>query len=519
MSTLRRRGRIRRALIGWTAVLAVAFAGIPVAQGAPPAMQLSVDRTQVVVGAARLFTFTYTGGAAGAASLVVPGAFSLPALGADKSTGTIAGVGYVAASGGVTLTSVSGSAINVTLAGPGTISYFGRTQATGRNEFLFSVGGKRGRAVPVWGRAAKVSVSVSPNKRVASTTGTMVATALVTDVNGVAQDKVVLYFGTTLGATVFTGETDGIGGCSGSSVDGIVCTGAGGTAAVTFRTGTVAGCYRATASTRTRPSSYNGSGSFQVWPDAWLRTAGSVTLAKGSDWSGSSWLVSNTTKSVHVIGVDKWGNRANLTSGDAAWLERSSGTGTVHVGAATYAAGSCWGAPATFPVRGETAGTMILRGGLLASASPRFSASNLLSFEIRPGLATVVEVTTGTSPTHSISFSAVDQSAGVRITARDHYGNQVCFKASGDYLPRNAHLSVSTGDDTTGVTFGPVSYGTACTGSWTTAGYSRIATVNVISETDGTGYSPIRLYGYVNNVSSSTGSHWPYITVSWTTGD
>ena len=59
-------------------------------------------------------------------------------------------------------------------------------------------------------------VTVSPTKRTAGPTATMTATATVTDVNGVPQEKVVLAFGTTLRTTVFTGEADGVAGCSGS---------------------------------------------------------------------------------------------------------------------------------------------------------------------------------------------------------------------------------------------------------------------------------------------------------------
>lgn len=512
MSTLHRSGRVRRRLMTLMAGAAILLIGVaaPAAEGAPISSSWTVDRSEVVVGAARFFAFHYSGGAASGVAITVPDGFSVPSRAADRSSGTVAGVGWIEASGGVSIASVSGSTIALNLSGPGTLRYFGRTQWTGRNEFLVTVGGRRPRSVPVWGRAAKVTVSVSPTKRTASPTSTMTATATVTDVNGVRQDKVVLYFGTSLGSTVYTGET-GITGCSASSVDGIVCTGANGTATVTYRSGTVAGCYRATAQTRTRPSSYNGSAGFQVWPDVWVRDSAHVQLAKGF-----SSLVSNTTQTVRVIGLDQYGNRANLTSGDHAWLEKSSGSGTVHIGAPAYNAGSCRGATADFAVRGETAGTVVLRGGLLSTASPRLAASNLLSFPVVPGAATFVEVTTGTASKDEIDFSGLDDSAGVRITAKDHYGNRICFKSSGDYATRNVHLSVSSGDPTTGVAFGAPSYGTSCPWSWLNdAGYRSVATIVVTSATDGTDYPAIRLYGYVDGTSSSTGTHWPWIDIDW----
>ena len=237
MSRLSGRGRARRALLAMTAAVGLVVGLIPAVAATAPATLMSVDRTEVVVGAARLFTFTYVGTGSTTGYLQVPERFSAPATGADKSTGTILGVGWVAGSGGVAISSLADHRINLTLTGPRTLRYFGRTSATGRNEFVLSVGGLRGRAVPVWGRPAKISVVMDPTKKVASTTGTMAATALVTDVSGVRQDKVVLYFSTTLpGGTVFTGERDNVTGCSDSGTDGVVCTGVDGTAGVVFKT-------------------------------------------------------------------------------------------------------------------------------------------------------------------------------------------------------------------------------------------------------------------------------------------
>lgn len=494
MSRLARRGRVRRTLISTIAAMGLVMGIIPTVGATPAATNWTVDRTEVVVGAARLFTFTYSGGS-GSTVFTVPSAFSAPAGGAaDKSSGTIAGVGWIATTGGVAISSYSGSTISLTLTGAGTLKYFGRTNATGRNEF--KIGTKPARAVPVWGRPAKISVAVSPTKRVASTTGTMAATALVTDVNGAVQDKVVLYFRTSLpSGTTFTAEADGVAGCSGSSVDGIVCTGADGKAGVTFKTGTTAGCYQATAQNRAWPQSYNGSGSFQVWPDTWVRDRDHVSVKASFSYLG--W---NVSKDVKVYGFDKWGNRANITSGDAAYLTKIGGTGSVRAsdltsGSATYRAGSCWGAPAVFDVKGKTLGTVTLRGWLRG-----ISSGDSVTFRVVPGVATKVEVKVYDDGS-TMTFVDTTTYQYVKVKAWDGDGNRICDLEDALHATsaRDTHVSATT-SITGKLSIGAATYPSDDCGDGY-SGDSPVAKVAVRALTDGTS-ATFYLRGYVNGVSS-----------------